>query len=46
MSGNIVTYFDSFGVESFAKDIKIFMQIKKNITNIYLIQVYNSVMNK
>ena len=46
MSGNIVAYFDSFGVEGIAKDVKIFMQIKKFITNIYLIQVYNSVMYK
>ena len=38
-----VIYFDSFGVEHFQKEIKKLIG-NKNIKNIYIIQVYNSIM--
>ena len=38
-----VTYFDSFGVEYIPKEIKKFIG-NKNITNIYRIQAYDSIM--
>ena len=44
VNGDNVTYFDSFGVEHIAKEIKKFIGNKKIITNIYYIQVYDSIM--
>ena len=42
---NNVTYFDSFGVEHIPKEIKAFINNNKNIiTNIFRIQVYDSIM--
>ena len=38
-----VTYFDSFGVEHIPKEIRKFIG-NKNITNIYRIQAYDSIM--
>ena len=38
-----LTYFDSFGVKHIPKEIKKFIQ-NKNMTNIYKIHAYNSVM--
>ena len=43
MNGNIVTYFDSFGVGNIPKEIKRFIGNKKIITNIYRIEAYDSV---
>ena len=37
-----LTYFDSFGVKHIPKEIKKFIQ-NKNMTNIYKIHAYNSV---
>ena len=42
-NNNSVTYFDSFGVEHIPKEIKEFVK-NKNITNIFRIQAYNSIM--
>ena len=39
-----VTYFDSFGVEHIPKEIMKFIAPKKIITDIYRIQVYDSIM--
>ena len=39
---NHVTYFDSFGVEHFPKEIEKLIG-NKNVTNIYRIQVYDSI---
>ena len=39
-----VTYFDSFGVEHIPKEIKIFINNKNIIANIFRIQAYDSVM--
>ena len=44
VNGDNVTYFDSFGVEHIAKEIKKFIGNKKIITNIYYIQAYDSIM--
>ena len=41
---NIVTYFDSFGVEHIPKQIMKYIAHKKIITNIYIIQAYDSIM--
>ena len=41
---NNITYFDSFGVEHFPKEIKKFIGNKNIITNIYRIQAYDSMM--
>ena len=41
---NNVTYFDSFGVEHIAKEIKIFIKNKNIKTNIFRIQAYDSTM--
>ena len=41
---NGVTYFDSFGVEHIPKEIKIFIKNKIIKTNIFRIQVYDSIM--
>ena len=43
VNGDNITYFDSFGVENISKHIKKFIG-NKNITNVYRIQVYNSIM--
>ena len=42
---NNVTYFDSFGVKDIPKEIKTFIGNKNIQTNIFRIQVYNSVMH-
>ena len=39
-----VTYFDSFGVEHFPKEIRKFIRNKNITTNIYRIQAYDSMM--
>ena len=39
-----VTYFDSFGVEHFPKEIRKFIKNKNIITNMYRIQAYDSIM--
>ena len=45
MDNNNVTYFDSFGVEHIAKEIKEFIgRYLFIITNIFRIQAYDSVM--
>ena len=44
VNNNIVTYFDSFGVEHIPKKIMEFINRKKIITNIYRIQAYDSIM--
>ena len=41
---NNVTYFDNFGVQHIAKDIKAFIDNKNITTNIFRIQAYNLVM--
>ena len=41
---NDVTYFDSFGVENIPKNIKKFISNKNIKTNIFRIQVYDSIM--
>ena len=43
MQNNNVTYFDYFGVEHILKEIKAFIN-NKNITNIFRIQAYDSIM--
>ena len=40
----IITYLDSFGVEHIPKGIKIFIENKNIIKNIYRIQAYDSIM--
>ena len=42
-NNNSVIYFDSFGVEHILKEIKAFIN-NKNITNIFRIQAYDSIM--
>ena len=44
VNNKTVTYFDSFGVEHIPKEIKKFINNKNIITNIFRIQVYDSVM--
>ena len=44
VNDNNITYFDSFGVEHIPKEIKKSIGNKNIITNIYRIQVYDSVM--
>ena len=39
-----MTYFDSFGVDQFPKEIKTFINNKKVLANIFRIQAYDSVM--
>ena len=39
-----ITYLDSFGVEHIPKGIKIFIENKNIIKNIYRIQAYDSIM--
>ena len=43
-NNNSVTYFDSFGVEHIPKVIKTFINNKNRKTNIFRIQVYDSIM--
>ena len=42
VNNNNATYFDSFGVEHIPKEIKEFAKSKNIITNIFRIQVYDS----
>ena len=42
VNDNSVTYFDSFGVENIAKEIRKFIGYKNVKTNIYRIQAYHS----
>ena len=44
MNGDIMTYFDIFGVEHIPKEIKKFIGNKNITTNIFRIQAYDSVM--
>ena len=44
VNNNDVTYFDSFGVEHIPKEIKTFINNKNIKTNIFRIQLYDSVM--
>ena len=44
VNDNNVTYIDSFGVEHIPKEIKKIIGNRNIITNIYRIQVYNSIM--
>ena len=44
VNNNDVTCFDSFGVEHIPKEIKEFVRNKNKKTNIFTIQVYDSVM--
>ena len=44
MNAENVTYIDSSGVEHFLKEIRKFFRNKNIITNIYRIQVYDSIM--
>ena len=44
VNNKTVTYFDSFGVEHISKEIMKFIARKKIITNIYIIQAYDSIM--
>ena len=44
VNNNDVTYFDSFGVKHIPKEIKEFIDNKNIKTNIFRIQVYNSIM--
>ena len=40
------TYFDNFGVEHIPKEIKKFIGNKNIVTTIYIIQAYNSIMDR
>ena len=44
VNGDIMTYFDSFGVEHIPKEIKKFIGNKNITTNFFRIQAYDSVM--
>ena len=44
VNGNNVTYFDSFGVEHIPKMIKKFTWNENFITNIYIVQSYDSIL--
>ena len=44
VQNNIVTYFDSFGVEHISKETKSFINDKNIKTNIFRIQPYDSIM--
>ena len=41
---NVVTYFDSFGVEHIPKEIKTFIKNRNIKTNIFRVQAYYSIM--
>ena len=43
-NNEVVVYFDSFGVEHVPKEIKIFIRHKNTKTNIFRIQVDNSIL--
>ena len=43
-SNDSATYFDSFGVEHIPKDIKTFINKSTIVTNIFIIQAYDSIM--
>ena len=43
-NGNNIIYFDSLGVEHIPKEIKKLIGNRNIITNIYIIQAYNSIM--
>ena len=43
-NNNNVIYFDSFGVQHVAKEIKAFINNKNIVTNIFRIQAYHSIM--
>ena len=44
VKNNVVTYFDSFGVEHIPKEIKTFIKNRNIKTNIFRIQAYDSIM--
>ena len=44
VKNNVVTYFDSFGVEHIPKEIKTFIKNRNIKTNIFRIQAYDSKM--
>ena len=44
VKNNNITYFDSFGVEHIPKEIKAFIKNRNIKTNIFRIQVYDSIM--
>ena len=44
VKNNDITYFDSFGVEHIPKEIKAFIKNRNIKTNIFRIQVYDSIM--
>ena len=44
VKNNVVTYFDSFGVEHIPKEIKIFIKNRNIKTNIFRILAYDSIM--
>ena len=44
VKNNDITYFDSFGVEHIPKEIKAFIKNRSIKTNIFRIQVYDSIM--
>ena len=44
VKNNVVTYFDSSGVEHIPKEIKTFIKNKSIKTNIFRIQAYDSIM--
>ena len=44
VNNKTVTYFDSFGIEHISKEVKIFINNKNIIANIFRIQAYDSIM--
>ena len=44
VKNNVVTYFDSFGVEHIPKEIKTFIKNRNIKTNIFRTQAYDSIM--
>ena len=44
LKNNVVTYFDSFGVEHIPEEIKTFIKNRNIKTNIFRIQAYDSIM--
>ena len=44
VKNNVVTYFDSFGVEHIPKEIKTFIENRNIKTNIFRIQAFDSLM--
>ena len=45
VKNNVVTYFDSFGVEHIPKEIKTFIENRNIKTNIFRIQAYDSMID-